>query len=274
MPLPPSQLRNQTDALRRDIAFLDQFGIEASKVRTRSEVVQRDFIEDGTHIPVFAKVYSYKKTPFQRLWRTGTARIEARNLLFFANIGIHAPRVIAWGERKNAYGKIIEDFIITEAVTGTLPLHEFIPSACPDRSTATYRQRRNTILDQLGRWTRAMHAHQFFHQDLKWRNILGRIHAEKVELFWIDCPKGNFNTLPFQQNRKRLKDCATLDKLARLHCSQEERLHFVASYLDQPADAPQVANFARAISDYRRTRFDPKDELQARQRRNTDHAAQ
>ena len=79
MPLPPSQLRNQTDALRRDIAFLDQFGIEASKVRTRSEVVQRDFIEDGTHIPVFAKVYSYKKTPFQRLWRTGTARIEARS---------------------------------------------------------------------------------------------------------------------------------------------------------------------------------------------------
>ena len=266
MSLNPTQLQHQTDALRRDVSFLHQFEIEASDVRTRSEVVQRELTEDGVSLPVYVKVYSYKKHPFQRLWRKGTAHNEARNLLFFRAIGISSPRVIAWGERKNAIGKIVEDFIITEAVSDTLPLYELIPTACPDRSTPTYCKRRDSILDQLGRWTSAMHAYQFYHQDLKWRNILGRVNGANIELFWIDCPKGNFNSLPFQQTRGRLKDCATLDKLAHLHCSKEERLCFVAAYLKQPIDTAAVAAFSSAIAHYRRKRFDAEDDRQARQR--------
>jgi len=266
MLLNPTNLDHQTDALRRDVSFLHPFGIVASDVRTRSKVAQREFTEDGVLIPVYVKIYSYKKHPFQRLWRKGTARTEARNLLFFDKIGIHTPRVIAWGERKNAIGKIVEDFIITEAVSGTQTLSEFMTTACPDRSTPLYCDRRDHIIDQLARWTSAMHAHQFYHQDLKWRNILGRANGDQTELFWIDSPKGDFNPLPFRQTSGRLKDCATLDKLARLHCTQEERLRFVAGYLDQPADAPEVASFAQAISNYRRKRFDAEDERQARQR--------
>ena len=87
-------------------------------------------------------------------------------------------------------------------------------------------------------------------------------------------PKGDFNPLPFRQTSGRLKDCATLDKLARLHCTQEERLRFVAGYLDQPVDAPEVASFAQAISNYRRKRFDAEDERQARQRQAKANAAQ
>ena len=67
------------------------------------------------------------------------------------------------------------------------------------------------------------------------------------------------------QARRALKDCATLDKLARLHCSKEERLRFVAGYLDQPIDSPEVAAQAEAIADYRRKRFDPEDLRQEQQ---------
>jgi tRNA A-37 threonylcarbamoyl transferase component Bud32 len=262
-----AELNQQTDALRKELSFLDQFGVDPADVNIRSKVYQREFTENGVRIPVFVKVYSHKKHPLQRLWRTAISRTETRNLLFFQSIGIAVPRVIAWGQRTNSIGRVTEAFIITEAIPGTQTLSEFIPEACPDRSTPAYCQRRDSILGQLGRWTRAMHAHNFHHQDLKWRNILARMQDDQVELFWIDCPKGDFPKLPFQQKRNKLKDCATLDKLARLHCSREERLRFVATYLQQAADTPAVRELSAAISNYRRQRFATEDERQAIQRK-------
>ena len=259
MPIKIDELAVQTDALRKDYAFLEGFGVDASRVRERSQVLQLSCTENGATVQTFVKVYSYRKSPFQRLWHKGSARIEARNLLFFKSIGIPTPRVIAWGQRKNAIGKIVDDYIITEAVPGTQTLREFMASACPDRSLPLYCSRRDSIIDQLSHTTRAIHAHNFYHQDLKWRNILVRANGDQTELFWIDCPKGDFTRSAAHQSRRALKDCATLDKLGRLHCTKEERLRFVAGYLDQPVDAPEVATFAQAIADYRRKRFDAED---------------
>ena len=253
------ELSAQTDALRKDYTFLESFGVDAAKVHERSKVLELSFTENGATVQTFVKVYSYRKSPFQRLWRRGTARIEARNLLFFKSVGIPTPRVVAWGQRRNAIGTIVDDYIITEAIPGTQTLREFMTSACPDRSQPLYRSRRDSIIDQLSHTTRAIHAHNFYHQDLKWRNILVRANGDQTELFWIDCPKGDFTRSAAHQSRRALKDCATLDKLGRLHCTKEERLRFVAGYLDQPVDAPEVATFAQAIADYRRKRFDAED---------------
>lgn len=274
MPIKIDELAVQTDALRKDYAFLEGFGVDASRVRERSQVLQLSCTENGATVQTFVKVYSYRKSPFQRLWRRGTARIEARNLLFFKSIGIPTPRVIAWGQRKNAIGKIVDDYIITEAVPGTQTLREFMASACPDRSQSIYSSRRDSIIDQLSHATRAIHAHNFHHKDLKWRNILVRANGDQTELFWIDCPKGDFTKSAIHPKRRVLKDCATLDKLARLHCTTEERLRFVAGYLGQPVDTPEVATFAQAISAYRRKRFDAEDERQARQANAKANAAQ
>ncbi|CAA6676971.1 MULTISPECIES: lipopolysaccharide kinase InaA family protein [unclassified Lentimonas] len=273
MPVNIDDISAQTDALRKDYNFLDAFGVDASKVRDRSQVFQRSFTENGVEVHTFVKVYSYRKSPFQRLWRRGIARIEARNLLFFSTIGITSPRVVAWGQRKNAIGKIVDEFIITEAIPETQTLDEFMTSTCPDRSQPDYCSLRDSLIDQLSRATASIHAHHFYHQDLKWRNVLARAKGDQAELFWIDCPKGDFTQSPLHQERRALKDCATLDKLARLRCTQEERLRFVAGYLDQPIDAPEVNTFAQAISDYRRKRFDAEDERQAIQRQARAHAA-
>jgi tRNA A-37 threonylcarbamoyl transferase component Bud32 len=253
------ELSAQTDALRKDYTFLEGFTVDASQVTIRSSVTQRTSTENGATVQTFVKVYSYRKSPFLRLWRRGTARTEARNLLFFKSVGIPSPRVVAWGQRRNAIGTIVDDYIITEAIPGTQTLREFITSACPDRSQPVYCSRRDSIIDQLSHTTRAIHAHNFYHQDLKWRNILVRANGDQTELFWIDCPKGDFTRSAAHQKRRALKDCATLDKLGRRHCTKEERLHFVAGYLDQPIDAPKVAIFAQAISAYRRKRFDAED---------------
>jgi len=125
---------------------------------------------------------------------------------------------------------------------------------------------RDSLTDQLSRATAAIHAHHFYHQDLKWRNVLARANGEQAELFWIDCPKGDFTQSALHRERRALKDCATLDKLARIHCTQEERLRFVGGYLNMPANSPEVADYAQAISNYRRNRFDAEDERQALER--------
>mgnify|MGYP000010911560 FL=1 len=273
MPVNIDELSAQTDALWQDYTFLEGFGVDAAKVRERSKVLELSFTENGATVQTFVKVYSYRKSPFQRLWRKGTARTEGLNLLFFKSIGIPTPRVVAWGQRKNAIGKIVDDYIITEAIPEAQTLDEFMTTACPDRSQPVYCSRRDSIIDQLSHFTRALHAQHFYHQDLKWRNILARIDGDQTELFWIDCPKGDFTRSATHQSRRALKDCATLDKLGRLHCTKQERLRFVAGYLNQPIDAPEVTTFAQAISRYRRKRFDARDERQARQRQAKANAA-
>lgn len=262
----PQKLNIQTNALRRDWSLLQEVDVDASKVQDRSGVFQREISIDGVRTPVYVKVYTYRKHPFQRLWRRSISRNETRNLLFFSNIGIPTPNIIGWATKRNIFGKIIEEFIITETVAETNMLSKFIEDACPDRSTPEYCARRDEIVQQLAQWTSEMHRHKFFHQDLKWRNILGRLNQGKVELFWIDCPNGDFSAATFLHKKKQLKDCATLDKLARHHCTKDERIRFVAAYLNKPIDAPEVIELSKAISHYRQNRFDEEDDRQAIER--------
>ena len=256
-------LDQATEAVRKDVSLLRELDVDAAAINQRSAVFERTYTDpSGKQVPVFVKVYTYRTHLLERLWRAGRSRIEARNLIFFKQSGIPAARVIAWGERKNAFGKLVEEFIITEAVPNTQTLDEFVSEHCPDRSRPEYGERRDQLLHQLGQATARIHAHSFFHKDLKWRNVLARLNGDQVETFWIDCPKGDFHLPPWPQEHGKLKDCATLDKIARFACTQDERKRFVAHYLGKPESSEQVAESATAISDFRKQRFDPKDDEQ------------
>ncbi|MGB9499105.1 MAG: lipopolysaccharide kinase InaA family protein [Dissulfuribacterales bacterium] len=245
-------------SIRLQWSVLNQMNIDASSVRIRSKLFQRYFTESQSQIPVYVKIYTYRKHPLHRFCRRGRSRIETRNLLFFKNIGIPVPRVIGWGERRIWWGKLEEEFIITETIADAQPLDVFVEIACPDRSRPLYAERRDKIIDQVACWTRKLHAHHFFHKDLYWRNILARLTNEEIELFWIDCPTGGFYPLPIGYRHRQLKDCATLDNLARVLCTREERKRFVASYLGCAADDPNVLKFGQALTRYRRRRFDSR----------------
>lgn len=250
-------LNTLSGSLRREWSVLQQVDVDASKVRKRSQVFQRNFTESNVPIPVYVKVYTYRKHLFHRFLRRGRSRSETRNLLFFNSIGITVPRVIGWNQRRTWWGKLTEEFIITQSILGAETLDAFVKTACPDRNQPLYAKRRDAIIDQISQWTREMHAHRFFHNDLYWRNILGRIQDDQVALFWIDCPIGGFH--PFHSgnhSRLRLKDCATLDILARRLCTKEERQRFVAGYLERDKNDPEVSAFCKAVVAYRRKRFD------------------
>ncbi len=265
-------LHQATEAVRKDVSVLTELDVDASAINQRSAVFERSYTDtQGNEIPVFVKVYTYRQHLLERLWRPGRSRTEARNLIFFQQSGIPAARVVAWGERKNRFGKLVDEFIITEAVPNTQTLDEFVKQHCPDRSRAEYCTRRDQLIQQLGQATARIHAYSFFHKDLKWRNLLARLNGDQVETFWIDCPKGDFHRPPWPQEHGKLKDCATLDKIARFACTEEERRRFVAHYLNLPESSEQVTQFAHAVSQFRKQRFDPKDDEQRQKRA---HAAQ
>ena len=200
--------------------------------------------------------------PFERLLRRSRSQNEVRNLLFFGSIGIPTPQILAWGEKRNSIGRVVQDFIITEAVKDALPLDAFIQTVYPNQEDLNHRPARINIVRQLGRWTRRMHDHNFIHEDLKWRNILARPQQGGADLYWIDCPKGSFKKPGKLMDRKKLKDCATLDKLARIQCSKEERAEFILAYLGNDSTPLKVQKLCTDIENYRRERFDPKDDKQ------------
>ena len=256
------ELDQQTEALRREWSFLKPFDLDTKNLIDRSAVFQQTICVDGSEVPAFIKIYANKRHPLQRLYREGKSRTEVRNLLFFQSIDIPVPRVIGWGNKKNRIGRIVEEFIITEAVPRSQQLDDYVAEHCPDRSCLEYENRRDQIIKRLGEWTSRMHAANFIHEDLKWRNILARTDADQVSVFWIDCPKGGFSNSRFSLERKKLKDCSTLDKLGRIRCSKEERQAFIKAYLGTDATAESVQQLCHKIETYRRKRFDAKDEQQ------------
>lgn len=266
MTISPHILFDQTDSLRADWSYLDQWGLAAKKINKRSAVYKRIIPGKDPVTPVYVKVYTYKKHPLQRYLRQGRSRIESRNLLLFQSLDIPTAPVVAWGSRRNAIGRTIEEFIVTESIEDAIPLDTFIEEHCSDPTKSEHLVCREQIINQVALATRTIHAANFIHHDLKWRNLLCRFEQGLPKVYWIDCPTGGFSKLKFRHQRGRRKDCATLDKLARRLCTKDERLQFIATYLGLPVDASEVATWAKNVSQYRQERFDIEDDKQHMER--------
>ena len=255
-------LNKPVEALRKEWTFLAPYDLPTEELKDRSTVFLSEVSLDQQSTKAYIKIYTSKKHPFERLLRRSRSQNEVRNLLFLSSIGIPTPQILAWGEKRNSIGRFVEDFIITKAVKDALQLDAFIQAVYPNQEDPIHRPPRIEIARQLGRWTRKMHDHDFIHEDLKWRNILARPQQGGTDLYWIDCPKGSFKKPGALMDRKKLKDCATLDKLARIQCSKEERTEFIKAYLGYHATPLKVQKLCKDIEDYRRERFDTKDDKQ------------
>lgn len=99
----------------------------------------------------------------------------------------------------------------------------------------------------------------FFHHDLVWRNILATEVADaSPRLWWIDCPRGQFDRWSPWRRGRRLKDLASLDKVASKLCTRRERLEWLLRYLSKTEMDAEARQLARATLNYRRTRW-PED---------------
>ena len=225
-------------------------------------LVERRQMQAGQGAPgeVFVKLYHYQQPSWKFVGRQSKARREFHNYHLFAKLGIPHPQPVAYGERRDAIGRLKAAFIITQAVPCAITLAEHFASPRLQRVEASARRQRRHLLGHLARQLRHLHARGFFHYDLVWRNLLVRkSDPDKPAIFWIDCPRGSFIRLRPLRERRRLRDLGAFDKSAARQCSRGERLHFFKVYLRAGARLDGAEKRAiRKVLAYRRRRW-PED---------------
>ncbi len=155
--------------------------------------------------------------------RSRVAR-EWRSLQHFAAVDIPTPPLVAYGEDR-VFGLFRRGALVTEAVDEAPPLS--VLAAVGDSRLRDPRWIR-CLSEQVASHTRRLHAGQFAHSDLNWRNILIKL-SEPPKAFFLDSPAGGRWYGPMLAYRK-VKDLAHLDESAKRHLSQTQRLRFFLSY--------------------------------------------
>ncbi|HUF62821.1 MAG TPA: lipopolysaccharide kinase InaA family protein [Verrucomicrobiales bacterium] len=233
-----------------------RFGLEISGTRKRSRLARSVLgAADGAELDAFLKVYAHRSGPMSGWFRSGLGPREARHLMQFRRWGIPAVPVIGWGVRRSAGGLRRESsFVITESAADALPLLDFW-TGCDQPPDSDWRKQ---LIADLAGQVALLHRRRFCHQDLKWRNLLVVSNPEPgvSPWVWIDCPNGYRSHIPWRQRHGRIKDLATLDKVARFRCTEEERMDFVRIYLGQGTGAQTADELAAAVARYRRRRQD------------------
>jgi tRNA A-37 threonylcarbamoyl transferase component Bud32 len=198
--------------------------------------LQGEIISKGPQSEIFSQEIEGKTYFIKRYFRSkglsswlgfSRLRVEARNQQWFNKIGISAARVVAYGE-ESFFLKTIRGVLVTEGLDDVTDLAE-ISRNYPEKFQST--QWRNAVITDLAQVIAKLHQNRFCHNDLHWRNVL--IQENEVnnvpKIYLIDCPSGKHLFWPFLYYRK-LKDLASLDKLAPNYLSRTQRLRFYLEY--------------------------------------------
>jgi tRNA A-37 threonylcarbamoyl transferase component Bud32 len=224
-------------------------------------LVKQQTLEPPGHpaMTVFYKRYEHGSGSWKFLGRASKARREFENYAVFARLNVACAQRLVCGEQRDGIGRLRRAFIITRAIPGALQLIDFVAKHCPKRSASASRTLRSTLCRQLADMTRRIHDDGFFHHDLVWRNILVTVQPPAgPELWWIDCPRGRFDSWSPWRQRRRLRDLASLDKSASKYCSRGERVAFIKHYLRKPKLDAEAKQLIREALEYRRRRW-PED---------------
>ena len=172
----------------------------------------------------YVKRYFRAGKYLRRLIGPSRARQEWKNAGWLSENDIPCPRRVAFGEGNRWMGDYW-GIVVNEEMPNTLDLRK-IRAERPDllKDGAWV----NALCYRLADVVRRMHARDFIHNDLQWRNILVDLGATP-DVYIIDSPAGRRTWLPGYR-RGMLKDLAAVDKLARTSLSKTQRLRFFLQY--------------------------------------------
>ena len=215
------RLADAYQALHADFGSLEKvFALQGERIThdPLSEVIR----VSRHGVDYFVKRYRNAGKGLRRYAARPRIKAEWQNLKRFAKWGIPTAQVIAQGlERKG--GAFVRGAMITREVADSRDLADLANQRSPllqDRAWV------KQVSAQVAHATRVMHSHGFTHNDLKWRNLLVDEHAK---VYLIDCPAGTFWWGPMLRYRI-IKDLACLDKVAKHHLSNTQRLRFYLQY--------------------------------------------
>jgi hypothetical protein len=209
----------------------------------------------GGRLELFFKLYCYRRPSWRFFGRASKARREFQNYAVFERLGIRGARRVACGEERDWIGRLRRAFIVTEAIPGAVTLTEFVRThAAPGRPGV--RALRLGLLRQLAAMICRAHAAGFYHHDLVWRNLLVTHRPPgEPQVWWIDCPRGQFDRWSPWRERRRIKDLASLDKVAAELATAPERLRFVMCYLGMTRLDREAKSLVRRVLAYRKARW-------------------
>ena len=234
------QLAGAYQALHADFGSLEQvFALQGERITHDpiSEVIR----VKRQGIDYYVKRYRNAGKGLRRYAARPRIKAEWQNLKRFAKWGIPTAEVIAQGlERKG--GAFVRGAMITREIPDSRDLADLANQNSPllhDREWV------KQVSAQVADATRVMHSHSFTHNDLKWRNLLVDKHSK---VYLIDCPAGTFWWGPMLRYRI-IKDLACLDKVAKYHLSNTQRLRFYLQYCQRTRlnayDKKQIGKIVR-----------------------------
>jgi len=221
-------------------------------------------ISKSSQSEIFAYQHADKTFFVKRYFRTkglaswfGWSRfdLESKNQQWFNQIGVSAARVVAIG-KQGVFFKTHKGVLVTEGIANSQELVE-IAKKTPD----VFRNKdwADSVIFQLADIIATIHKARFCHNDLHWRNILIQQSAEQKEpkIFLIDCPSGKKLVWPLLDYRK-LKDLASLDKLAPNYLTRSQRLRFFMHYRGISELTFNDKQIIRAVIEHKRNRVKRK----------------
>jgi hypothetical protein len=196
-------------------------------------------LEDGE--VVYFKRYVYPpKRWFEFMFRPGKAAVEAWAYSTLMKLGIPTLEVVAFGERR-IFGSLASSFIVTREVPYAQDLGRYGPEVWyhlpKDERKRIYHEVSGKLIKQMQK----AHAANFFHHDLKWRNILLHKSGEGYTPVWIDAPRAS--RMRLRRRRGIVVDLSGLARIAISLLSKYDRMRFVCRYLGdsrKPGDASRL----------------------------------
>ncbi|WP_313085845.1 lipopolysaccharide kinase InaA family protein [Pseudomonas sp.] len=208
-------------------ALSPEFGSLQAVFALAGERVTQDAMSEVIRVERSGVVYYVKRYTgsgkgLRRYLGRPRVKAEWQNLKLFRRWGIPTAPIVAYGLERR-HGSFTRGALITRELACTEDL-----AALAGRRDPCLRDREwvRRVSLQLAAATRRMHAKRFAHNDLKWRNLLV---DPQLNVYLIDCPTGAFWWGPFLE-RRIVKDLACLDKVAKYHLSQTQRMRFYLHY--------------------------------------------
>lgn len=96
-------------------------------------------------------------------WSPGLAEWE--HLAWAREHGLPVPRAVAVGQSVGSWARL-RSFVAVEELRDMLPLHEAIPRAFEQLTTAEFARWKRGLIAELARLSRELHRRRVFHQDL------------------------------------------------------------------------------------------------------------
>jgi tRNA A-37 threonylcarbamoyl transferase component Bud32 len=181
----------------------------------------------GNHPFYYVKRYHVRLKGFWKAFGRSRPMVEARNVTYFARLGIPVPQIVGYG-RQRILGLFIRGAIVTKEVPQAIDLQTLF------RTRADLWKNRPwffQVLRLVANYVWRIHEDGFTHGDLKWRNILVTTMDEPC-VFFIDCPRGGRKS-SFSWRQFVVKDLASLDRPAAKHLSRATRLRFYLWYRNE-----------------------------------------